>query len=102
MLHSTSMGSSDTELKLLAVMPTRLPAASRAVMTVTPVANWPSAVRNALESVCVFVMLRPVFSLPFHDRDLRKASVGIHTSNGLVHLGYWCVARFFFPHLIFP
>src|SRR6218665_3879398 len=46
-LHSTSGGSSDTELKELAVSPTNLPAALRAVTMVTPVANMPRASRNA-------------------------------------------------------
>ena len=38
-LHSTSGGVSDTELKELAVSPTRVPSAARAVTTVTPVAS---------------------------------------------------------------
>src|SRR6218665_4009996 len=46
-LHSTSGGSSDTELKELAVSPTNLPAALRAVTMVTPVANMPRASRNS-------------------------------------------------------
>src|SRR5690348_6207311 len=48
-LHSTSGGSSDTELNELAVSPTRSPAALRAVTMVTPVANMPSALRNSRE-----------------------------------------------------
>src|SRR3990167_720746 len=47
-LHSTRGGVSDTELKELAVRPTNLPWASRAVTTVTPVANMPSASRNSV------------------------------------------------------
>ena len=43
MLHSTSGGSRDTELKLLAVTPTLRPLASAAVTTVTPVAKLPRA-----------------------------------------------------------
>src|SRR2546426_491993 len=46
-LHKTKGGSSDTELKLLTVRPTSRPAPSRAVTTVTPVVNAPSALRNA-------------------------------------------------------
>src|SRR6218665_3693645 len=46
-LHSTSGGSSDTELKELAVSPTHLPPALRAVTLVTPVANMPRASRNS-------------------------------------------------------
>src|SRR6218665_3088592 len=46
-LHSTSGGSSDTELKELAVSPTNLTAALRAVTMVTPVANMPRASRNS-------------------------------------------------------
>src|SRR6218665_45855 len=46
-LHSTSGGSSDTELKELAVSPTNLPAELRAVTMVTPVANMPRASRNS-------------------------------------------------------
>ena len=42
-LHSTMGGSMDTELKLLAVMPTGVPSAARVVTMVTPVANRPSA-----------------------------------------------------------
>ena len=51
-LHSTMGGSSDTELKLLAVTPTSrsLP---RAVTMVTPVAKEPSALRNAEGEVVV-------------------------------------------------
>ena len=49
-LHSTSGGSSETELKELAVRPRKLPSASRVVMTVTPVANCDSAWRNCAES----------------------------------------------------
>src|SRR3954462_6076527 len=56
-LHSTSGGSSDTELKELAVSPKKRPSSSRVVMTVTPVANWARASRkwrlsNAVESGC--------------------------------------------------
>src|SRR6218665_2946517 len=46
-LHSTSGGSSDTELKELDVSPTNLPAALRAVTMVTPVANMPRASRDS-------------------------------------------------------
>src|SRR5579875_3432399 len=49
-LHSTSGGSSETELNELAVMPINWPESVRVVMTVTPVANWPSAARNAVGS----------------------------------------------------
>jgi hypothetical protein len=49
-LHSTSGGDSETELKLLAVTPTSLPAASTVVTIVTPVANAPSACRKRAES----------------------------------------------------
>jgi hypothetical protein len=45
-----SGGSSDTELKLLAVTPTFRPSAL-AVMTVTPVAKLPSARRNFRGSI---------------------------------------------------
>ena len=52
-------GSSDTELKLLAVSPTGLPSAARVVITVTPVAKLPSAARKALGSSAgaVFVFM---------------------------------------------
>ena len=46
-LHSTRGGSSDTELKELAVNPTGSPVALRAVTMVTPVANIPSAALNS-------------------------------------------------------
>lgn len=46
-LQRISAGSSDTELKLLAVIPTLRPLASAAVITVTPVAKLPRARRNA-------------------------------------------------------
>src|SRR5689334_12235261 len=49
-LHSTSGGSSETELKELAVKPRKLPSARRVVMTVTPVANWDRAWRKCAES----------------------------------------------------
>ena len=47
MFHRTSGGSSDTELKLLAVMPQK-PAGPAQVTTVTPVANLPRPSRNSL------------------------------------------------------
>ncbi|EPL13160.1 hypothetical protein CF150_05990 [Pseudomonas sp. CF150] len=47
MLHSTSGGSRDTELKLLAVTPTLRPETVAAVTTVTPVAKLPKARRKA-------------------------------------------------------
>ena len=43
-------GSSDTELKLLAVMPRGLPSRLQQVITVTPVANLPRQRRNARRS----------------------------------------------------
>ncbi|MNY74964.1 hypothetical protein D3C86_2141220 [compost metagenome] len=46
-LHSTSGGFSDTELKLLAVMPTGEPSSAWEVMMVTPVVKVPSAARKA-------------------------------------------------------
>ena len=46
-LQSTSGGLSDTELKLLAVMPTASPSAVRVVMMVTPVVKVPRAARMA-------------------------------------------------------
>jgi len=46
-LHSTSGGSIETELKELAVSPTRSPDAVRAVTMVTPVANMPRLDRNS-------------------------------------------------------
>src|ERR1700704_591238 len=46
-LHRIMGGSSDTELKLLAVPPTRQPSAPTAVTMVTPVANAPRALRNS-------------------------------------------------------
>ena len=49
-LHSTSGGSSETELKELMVTPSRAPSPWRAVITVTPVANWDRAWRNCLVS----------------------------------------------------
>jgi hypothetical protein len=51
MLHKIKGGSIDTELKLLTVAPTGLPSLSKQVMTVTPVAKDPSALRNALLSM---------------------------------------------------
>ena len=48
-LHSTKGGVSDTELNELAVSPTKLPSAARAVTMVTPVANMPRAERKSLE-----------------------------------------------------
>src|SRR6266403_5432423 len=42
-----SMGSSETEVKELAVMPWILPGSRSTVTTVTPVENWPSALRNS-------------------------------------------------------
>ncbi len=45
-LHSTSGGSSETELNELTVSPSGLPSGPVAVTTVTPVAKRPSAVRK--------------------------------------------------------
>src|SRR6266403_3109312 len=42
-----SSGSSETEVKELAVMPCTRPGPRSTVTTVTPVANWPSARRNS-------------------------------------------------------
>ncbi|MNP25563.1 hypothetical protein D3C76_1183770 [compost metagenome] len=54
-LQRISGGSRDTELKLLAVTPTRLPCGSAAVTTVTPVAKLPRARRKARLSKAVAV-----------------------------------------------
>src|SRR5260370_14122415 len=43
----TSMGSSETEVKELAVMPWILPGSRSTVTTVTPVVKWPRALRNS-------------------------------------------------------
>jgi hypothetical protein len=51
-LHNTKGGSSDTELKELAVNPTSAPLGARAVTMVTPVANMPKAVRNSVLEKC--------------------------------------------------
>src|SRR4249919_1722513 len=56
-LHSTIGGSSDTELKLLAVSPTSSPLTPRVVTTVTPVVNEPRALRNCLESMVVVLLM---------------------------------------------
>src|SRR5260370_35308641 len=42
-----SMGSSETEVKELAVMPWIFPGSRSTVTTVTPVVKWPSALRNS-------------------------------------------------------
>ncbi|MNY58276.1 hypothetical protein D3C86_1945980 [compost metagenome] len=47
MLQRIRAGSSDTELKLLAVTPTLRPLGPAAVTTVTPVAKLPRALRKA-------------------------------------------------------
>ena len=47
----TSGGSSETEARLLAVMPGRLPPGSRTVRTVTPVAKRPSSWRKRAGSI---------------------------------------------------
>ena len=49
-LQSTNGGSSETELKLLAVIPVRAPSEPTAVMIVIPVVNAPSAWRNSRAS----------------------------------------------------
>src|SRR5690606_20958575 len=51
-LHSTMGGSSDTEQNELAVRPSSLPSGPRVVMTQTPVANLPSALRRSRRSGC--------------------------------------------------
>ncbi|MCY1359476.1 hypothetical protein D9M69_460480 [compost metagenome] len=50
MLQRISGGSRDTELKLLAVTPARVPSGAVAVTMVTPVAKLPRARRKARES----------------------------------------------------
>ena len=45
---SSNGGSSDTEVKLLAVKPTGFPSSSKLVTMVTPVAKQPKASRNGL------------------------------------------------------
>jgi hypothetical protein len=50
-LHRTSGGSSDTAAKELAVRPANWPERPRVVITATPVANRPSAVRRVRVSV---------------------------------------------------
>ncbi|MNE86856.1 hypothetical protein D3C80_1839900 [compost metagenome] len=52
MLHSTRGGCSDTELNELTVTPTGWAWALSAVTMVTPVANWPSALRKSCEEKC--------------------------------------------------
>jgi hypothetical protein len=42
-----NMGSSETEVNELAVMPWILPGSNSTVTTVTPVVKWPSALRNS-------------------------------------------------------
>src|SRR5215475_7254767 len=49
-LHKTIGGSSETDAKELTVTPTASPSAPCAVMTHTPVAKWPKALRKARES----------------------------------------------------
>src|SRR6266478_7753377 len=43
------MGSSETEVNELAVMPWILPGSRSTVMTVTPVVKWPRALRNSID-----------------------------------------------------
>src|SRR5215469_7578532 len=57
--HSSSGGSSDTEVKEFAVTPTGSPSGRTAVTTVTPVANSPNASRR---SRCVNELLKRVTS----------------------------------------
>ena len=52
--HCTSGGSSDSALNELTVRPTGVPAASRQVASVTPVAKRPSAERRAADSAPAF------------------------------------------------
>src|SRR5260221_6226895 len=68
-LQSTIGGSRDTELKELAVSPTRLPSGARAVTRHTPVAKQPSALRKSRASCCAF----------------SRATTSSHTSGGLFH-----------------
>src|SRR5579862_7642106 len=71
--HKSSGGSSDTELKEFAVMPTGSPSGRTAVITVTPVANSPNASRSCR---CVKEVLTGS-PLRSHDlgrvRDARRA-----------------------------
>ena len=60
MLHSTSGGFSDTELKLLTVMPSGVPSGARVVMMVTPVAKLPSALRKSIGSKATPLLLMSV------------------------------------------
>ncbi|MNH34363.1 hypothetical protein D3C79_949550 [compost metagenome] len=63
---------SDTELKLLAVIPTGEPSSAWVVMMVTPVVKVPSAVRKAWGS-------KPMFGVAMTDLmgwDFRDPSIG--------------------------
>src|SRR5262249_20267238 len=44
---SSNSGFSETEVSEFAVMPCTLPGARSTVRTLTPVANWPHAIRNS-------------------------------------------------------
>src|SRR5271155_799098 len=57
-------GSSDTELKLLAVTPTRDPSGPTAVTMVTPVANAQGALRNSRPSNSTFSSISRFSPLP--------------------------------------
>src|SRR5450830_501920 len=71
-LHSTRGGSSETELKELAVRPRKLPSANRVVMTVTPVANCDSACRKCTVSNCAVLRGELVFIVDLVFRHYAK------------------------------
>lgn len=50
------MGSSETDVKELAVIPNTWPGSCSTVITVIPVVNWPKALRNSLVLSAVVVI----------------------------------------------
>ncbi|MNR34815.1 hypothetical protein D3C85_1526170 [compost metagenome] len=79
-LQSTIGGLSDTELKLLAVIPTGEPSSVWVVMMVTPVVKVPSAARKAWGSKLTFC----IAMTGLMGWDFRRASIGRITRFNIV------------------
>jgi hypothetical protein len=96
-LHSTIGGVSDTELKLLAVMPTGEPSPARAVTIVTPVANMPSAWRKSLGSNAVGCCIVDAPSISPRTLPQRLAAESLSRTSAL-SIGPGGLARRAAPH----
>ncbi len=69
------MGSSETDVKELAVIPKTTPGSRSTVTTVTPVANCPNAFRNSRAVNAVAVILEVFEDTTIHARSSARANL---------------------------